>query len=64
MPVEGRPAEDDLERLTGEAPLHQGTQTDRIAVACLEQQVGLVLGEHAARRPEPGGERVPRCGQA
>ncbi len=58
--VERGPAEHDLERFAGEPTLHQAAQLHRVTVTGLEQQVGFVLGEHAARRPESGGQRGAR----
>lgn len=60
--AELRPAEHVLQWQTGDPAVHQGGQLER-GGGLGHQQVGLLFGEHAAGRPEPGHQlsgRAPR----
>jgi hypothetical protein len=52
QPAELRPADDVLERQAAGPPGHHGVELVRCPGG-LDQQPGFVLGEDAARRPEP-----------
>lgn len=52
---EQHPAKDRLEGLTGKPSLDEALE---VVVAAAQQEGGLLLGEHATGRPEPGDELV------